>query len=474
MHPDSHAASLSPLSTAAQTSGPKRSSRGRNPSPMEWKAITGVLRNKTLVLALVAIFLTGHNATVHAGGYEWGGLGSRAQSMGGAFTGLADDWTAIYWNPAGLTQLRGSELGFEFFSPHVTIKDGSSLSNLTPGAMDTRYQIDTFAQFTGLEPTRFDKEKVDLHFYIPNGLGGYWQWKGFTMGAGLYSPVGHYFDWEDTVRYGAGTIDAKLFHQFSLTAGNFSIARQITPRLSLGAGVELAYGRLAYEAEKTVSNSGISDYRWDFASKGDGFGVEGTFGFLYKITDRLNLGGVYRTGATIRLKGDADTHLSLAGLAEESDFVQKFRHPSTWGLGLAYKLRPNLTLTTDWQRTNWSEFGVDVDYDRQGAVLRDRRYSADWKDSNRYRFGIEYQPTDRWSLRGGYSFDQSPLPDKAVSFSNIADVDRHSASLGAGHKWPNGWGVDLLYSCCWGSRSAGGTDYEQRVHGVGFTISYKW
>ena len=57
-------------------------------------------------------------------GYEWGGLGSRAQSMGGAFIGLADDWTAIYWNPAGLTQLTGAGAGFDFSSPHVEIKDG--------------------------------------------------------------------------------------------------------------------------------------------------------------------------------------------------------------------------------------------------------------------------------------------------------------------------------------------------------------
>ncbi len=37
------------------------------------------------------------------------GLGSRALGMGGAFTGLADDYTAIYWNPAGLAELRQSQ-----------------------------------------------------------------------------------------------------------------------------------------------------------------------------------------------------------------------------------------------------------------------------------------------------------------------------------------------------------------------------
>jgi hypothetical protein len=40
------------------------------------------------------------------------GLGGRAVAMGGAFASLADDATAIYWNPAGLANLSTAELGF--------------------------------------------------------------------------------------------------------------------------------------------------------------------------------------------------------------------------------------------------------------------------------------------------------------------------------------------------------------------------
>src|SRR5512140_952171 len=37
------------------------------------------------------------------------GAGARAAGMGGAFIGVADDATAITWNPAGLTQLERME-----------------------------------------------------------------------------------------------------------------------------------------------------------------------------------------------------------------------------------------------------------------------------------------------------------------------------------------------------------------------------
>jgi hypothetical protein len=34
-------------------------------------------------------------------------VGSRSQGMGEAFTGVADDATALYWNPGGLSQVTG-------------------------------------------------------------------------------------------------------------------------------------------------------------------------------------------------------------------------------------------------------------------------------------------------------------------------------------------------------------------------------
>ena len=46
------------------------------------------------------------------------GVGARAVGMGGAYTGISDDYTAMYWNPAGLGQMKRREfnIGFSFFS----------------------------------------------------------------------------------------------------------------------------------------------------------------------------------------------------------------------------------------------------------------------------------------------------------------------------------------------------------------------
>jgi long-chain fatty acid transport protein len=411
--------------------------------------------------------------SVDGAGYEWGGLGSRAQSMGGAFVGLADDWTAIYWNPAGLTQLSGAGAGFDFSSPHVEIKDGDSIANLPVAEMDTRFQRDVFAQYPPeLEPRHFNKKKVSYDFYIPAGAGGYWQYAGLNMAVGYYTPAGYYVDWDDRVPYGAGTITAKLFQELSVAAVNFSLAKQINSTLALGAGLDVLYGEVDYEANKLVANSGISDYSYAFDSSSDGTGYEGVFGILYHLNDKLSFGAVYRTGGVIDLDGRARTSLTLMSLSETSGFVQKFHHPPTYGLGMAYRRTANIVLTADWQRTNWSDFDIDVKYDTPGVALVNQDYSADWRDSNRYRAGVEWRPVKRLALRGGYFFDESCLPDKSVSLSNIVGVDRHNITLGAGYECFEDWFVDLVLHHGWGDRTVNGVDYSQRVYSFGLGLSH--
>ncbi len=441
-----------------------------------------VLSGHIIPIVFIFFILASQSQSLLAGAYEWGGLGSRAQSMGGAFIGLADDWTAIYWNPAGLTQLEGKGWGFDFSSPHPVIEDGSSMSNLIPpptssafGNMETRYQIDTFSQYTDAEPHQFSRERVEYHFYNPAGFGGYWQQGQWSMGAGFYVPAGYYLDWNDTIAYSTGNIRASLFQELGIRTLNVSVARQINPKLSLGAGFDLLYGSVNYKASKTVSNTSISNYNWGTDSDCQGVGYEGIFGLLYKATDKVSLGAVYRTGGTINMKGDARSYLTLTAMSESTDFTQQFRYPPTYGIGLAYKAKPNLTLTGDWQRTMWSQFRIDIDYDDNSLVaLTDKDYSADWKDSNRYRAGLEYRPSKKWSVRAGYMFDQSALRKKSVSLSNIAGVDRHNVTVGVGHQFENNLGLDVVYGYAWGKRQANGVSYSQQINFVGLSLSYKF
>jgi hypothetical protein len=59
-----------------------------------------------LVMSCTALLSAGR----YAGDFMMIGAGVRSLGMGGAFAGLADDGSALYWNPAGIAQLRDSEV----------------------------------------------------------------------------------------------------------------------------------------------------------------------------------------------------------------------------------------------------------------------------------------------------------------------------------------------------------------------------
>ena len=57
----------------------------------------------------IAIALLVNVCMLSAQDFNLTGAGARAEGFGGAFIGLADDATAVVWNPAGLAQLERAE-----------------------------------------------------------------------------------------------------------------------------------------------------------------------------------------------------------------------------------------------------------------------------------------------------------------------------------------------------------------------------
>ncbi|MDI6735224.1 MAG: PorV/PorQ family protein [bacterium] len=84
--------------------------------------INGVLLGITCIFLSVAINVQAKGAGTTGGEFLNIGVGERAVSMGGAFSSIADNVTAIYWNPAGLTQLKMREFSVMHLNYLVDIK----------------------------------------------------------------------------------------------------------------------------------------------------------------------------------------------------------------------------------------------------------------------------------------------------------------------------------------------------------------
>jgi len=66
------------------------------------------MRGWKMLAALLVLLFTA--STSFAAGFRLPEAGAKAMGMGFAFTAQADDPSAIYFNPAGLTQLQGTNL----------------------------------------------------------------------------------------------------------------------------------------------------------------------------------------------------------------------------------------------------------------------------------------------------------------------------------------------------------------------------
>src|SRR5690242_5810640 len=122
---------------------------------------------------MVGFVLIGLSSTtkVGAGGFEGPGIGSRATGMGGAFIGLADDWTAIYWNPAGLAQHSRATAGMSLEILQARFHDSSGLRNATlPFTEANALRGDVFSQL-GNEPSQFSGTDSSFVYPLPS-VGG--------------------------------------------------------------------------------------------------------------------------------------------------------------------------------------------------------------------------------------------------------------------------------------------------------------
>ena len=172
------------------------------------------------------------------------GVGARALGMGGAFVAVADDATATYWNPAGLTKVKKHSFS-AMYSDTFSTGDGSWLSRglVTYNFVNYVYQIEDIGSL-GLSWIRLGVDDIPRTTFIDvnnNGFLGDFQDKN---GNGIKEDGEPYIDKPEVAEYFSNTDNALLI----------SYARQVHPMAAVGGNLKLL-------------NQSI------FQNSGNGFGV---------------------------------------------------------------------------------------------------------------------------------------------------------------------------------------------------------
>jgi long-chain fatty acid transport protein len=440
------------------------------------------MEKRGLVVVIVCVVTAMQTGIVYAGGYESPMLGSRVLGISGAFIGTADDWTAVYWNPAGLAQQEKWGVGATVFNPRRTLTDGNSVSNYD-APQQSFYQRDVFMRVhptlsgAGGEPAQFSKKTMSRSDYSP-GIGGYLAIPSIgVLGFGAYTPVSSRVDWDDAVKdlVTQADITASYYSRLSMSMVNLSFARDIIRNLSAGIGLNLVYGKSEYDADKKYTSAAVPpmNYTFDYDSEASGEGFEWMLGLRYEVIPQLSIGAVYRSGSKLSLSGTANTSHTMLGIDETSDYTQKFYHPATYGVGLAYRPISKLLLGADWTQADWTTMRAELDYENEGRALKDIDKSIDWERSDSYKFGVEYTVSEQIRIRAGYGKGFAAVPDKGVGLTSANDVDKNTFSLGAGYDF-KGFQIDAAYLHSRGERTADNVEYKIEANVFTLTVAYSF
>jgi len=419
-------------------------------------AILGISVRVILAVALIS-------ASLLAAGFESTGLGVQARGMAGAFRGVANDWTAAYYNPAGLAYIADNQWGVE--SAFLNYRD-----ELTP---DYRYGgLDTLTGFyNGISV--YNKQSV-----LTNPTGGFvgkLPILGETVwGFSIYQPFDQNISWNlyqppRTYNDTLSAPDVQYGVNLDVVAFQLTAAREIKPnKMAIGVGIQLLRADLVYNDLKFRSTPMViapyTDVPYNhipefMKTDGNGWGVGFRAGLMYKFNEKTNLGITAALPFNVTVKGDARldfilpqirstrnkqtdpnsvTYLFASGrkVSLSRNFETKLKLPASIGVGLAHRVSEKFLVALDGEYTLWSNFdglkfslaggnglsGAASDPSVKPFFTSDISTEVKWKNTLKAALGGRYEVNSTLTLLGGLSIDQGVNPDKVGFVPQFMDT----------------------------------------------------
>ena len=428
------------------------------------------------VVLLIAVEMLVPVRVVEASGLEPYGGGSRGRAMGYAMVAVADDWTASYYNPAGLTQIsdRTLGLGYELFIGGMNSTE--SLRNLKLSAGANPMRGDFIVPETLFdEPATFDEKSVGAT--INAGEFGYTaSWDKLAFGVVLYGS-GSGTSWEDSIMAGTDVIGAEISFENVALSMPLAVAYKTTENLSLGLSLGVRYGVLDVKSSK-IRTGATSPYTMVTEQNTGGFAVGVDIGALWKPAANLSIGGVLRLPYTFDKSGDTKINNTVYSLNVSSDMTVEESYPLRATFGCAFRPSASNLVAFGVTWLNWSEYNQSVDYENNiPGVLDDWSGNpSNWRDTWVFNLGYERNISDLWMVRCGLTYDQAPEPTDAKTLVGGRVVDSWMFSVGAGRAWKSST-LDFGYTYSYGPEVAGfvpGAKYSLSTHEmyVGYTTKF--
>lgn len=382
-----------------------------------------MLRVKPSYLWLGLIFST-YQLNSHAAGFALSE--QNASGLGNAYAGaaaVAEDASTIFFNPAGMTYLEGSQIV------------GALHLIRTTGDFDDRNSLPAGTRPLGNEGGDFGGLAAIPNFYYKQDLNDQ-----FKVGIGIGTPFGLKTDYDNNW---LGRFQA-LKSELKTVNINPSLAWKLNNQWSFGFGVSAMWA----QAELTSAvNLGVAESSINNKGKDWGFGYN--LGAIYQVTPDTRLGLAYRSKVEQHLKGDARSPFTtlngVPGSTLNTDITADLTLPETLSLSSFSHLDDRWDLLADVTWTRWSQF-------KTLSILRDNGSNTilgstqeHWNNTLRYSVGLNYRYSDTVKLRTGVAYDQEAI-DNNHRTSRIPGNDRIWLSFGASWQYSPQTRLDAGYA----------------------------
>jgi len=376
-----------------------------------------------------ALTLVIFSSAASASGFQL--LEQSASGIGNAFAGAAataENASTIYFNPAGMTQLKEREVsgGLSAIGPSFRFHDQGSNTGALNG--------------TGNGGDAGGWEAV------PNGYASWALNKDLYVGLGIGAPFGLKTEYENPW---VGAAQSTRFMVKTINI-NPSIAYRVNENLSLGFGLNWQRLNAEYKRQVAVDTIPLTAMTSTLKLKDDAWGWNA--GALFSISPATRVGVSYRSAIKYNATGTIDVTGGTSGANQSgsSDAKASLKLPDTFSLAVSHQLEDKWRVLGDLTWTGWSSLPkVDIlrasdtalyipaSHVGQPAGATAQTLDTDFRDTWRLSAGAEYQYNDDWKLKVGVAYDQTPVKRAATRLVSLPDNDRVWLSLGAQWKPSN-------------------------------------
>ncbi|EDM45697.1 long-chain fatty acid transport protein, outer membrane protein [unidentified eubacterium SCB49] len=336
---------------------------------------------KILFLALFTLA----SAVMYAGGYRVSLQGNKSLAMGHTGVAVVNSSELVFHNPAGLVFLENklsiSAGGFGVFSNIAYENEATGTTARTDSPMST--PVYAYASYQATD------------------------WLAF--GLGVYTPYGSSVSYEDDwagshlinnielqAIYVQASAAIKVNKHFSFSGGFIYVTGDVNFNKNLTRSLADLEGN---RSEVTIDASGVSNTGW-------------TVSAMFNVSEKFRLGATYRS--LIRLTADEATAdfenipNSPGTPFADSGASAELPMPAEMTVGLSYEFCDKWLFAFDLNTTFWSVYeSLDIEFDN--PLNPDSVNPRNYKNSINARFGLQYEASDKFTLRGGYYFDESPV-----------------------------------------------------------------